>query len=62
MYRNFLIAFAEDSSVICTATMLERGDTQPATEVENYTAEDYPGVGLLEWARRTIEGALVGLS
>ncbi|KAI0692568.1 subunit 17 of mediator complex-domain-containing protein [Cytidiella melzeri] len=56
---NFLVTFAEDSSVVCTATMLERGEThRTASAVKVYTAEDHAGMALLEWTRQTIEKAL----
>jgi hypothetical protein len=45
---------------MCTATMLARGETHPATAVLGYTAADCPDEALLVWTRRTIERALAG--
>ncbi|THG92780.1 hypothetical protein EW026_g8242 [Hermanssonia centrifuga] len=57
---NFQVIFAEDSSVVCTATMLERGERHPATRIESYTASGMSGLPLLDWVRQTIDRALAG--
>lgn len=52
------MAFAEDSSVVCTATSLERGDRHPITHIESYTAKGKDGLSLLGWVRQIIDRAL----
>ena len=56
--RNFHVAFAHDSSVVCTATWLERGERHPVTHVEAYTPAGARGPSLLDWVRQKVDKAL----
>lgn len=55
------MAFAEDSSVVCTATKLESAERQLETLVDTYTVAAKPEEGLLDWIRRNIDAALSGV-
>ena len=56
--RNFHVSFAQDSSVVCTAASLEKGDRHPITHIETYTTKGKVGLSLLDWVRRVVDQAL----
>jgi mediator of RNA polymerase II transcription subunit 17, fungi type len=56
--RSFQVAFAEDSSVVCTATRLESAERQPVMLVDTYTVAGNPGESLLDWVRKNIDATL----
>ncbi|KAI0921137.1 hypothetical protein AcV7_003415 [Taiwanofungus camphoratus] len=54
---NFRVSFSEDSSLVCTASRLERADSHIATLIETYRPRE-KDLPLFDWTRGVIETTL----